>query len=387
MVVVSVVNKMLNDLEKREQAERRSVNYVPSKNSNTNNRIIVFLVGVVLALACLLIWLNINKADDGNTNTAPLANADSSTSVNATQQATNQAVNSKSNTQSASTPEQQGSVRRDPVFVQQTTDKLAELARPKILTASQNASIIVEPSTDTVVQTVSSTESTSAEISTVQTTPSKAELKSQQAPSISSNTGALEVKTSNTSMSVEALEQQTKVALNEGNKNAAKDALSKLISIAPRNNNARKRLASLLFASGNHQQASSVLTEGIALNPDDSSMRMMQARLLFRNEQAPQALSLLQAHPAGLLLDDEYLSFRAALAEKQADYTQSKNDYQVLLQRQPNNARWWLGLAVSHDKQGQQKQANDAYQRVRSLNQLSDQVLAFVESRIAALGG
>jgi MSHA biogenesis protein MshN len=113
----------------------------------------------------------------------------------------------------------------------------------------------------------------------------------------------------------------------------------------------------------------------------------MQARLLFRENRNTQALTLLIEHPKNMIADDELLSFRAALAEKQEDYATSLQDYAVLLQRQPDNARWMLGLAISQDKQKMHAQAVVTYRKVKSSNQLSTQVVSFVDGRLAALVG
>jgi MSHA biogenesis protein MshN len=100
-----------------------------------------------------------------------------------------------------------------------------------------------------------------------------------------------------------------------------------------------------------------------------------------------QALSLLIEHPRNVIADNDLLSFRAALAEKQKDYLTSLQDYATLLQRQPTNARWMLGLAISQDKQKMHQKAIISYKRVKSSNQLSAQVVSFVDGRLAALVG
>jgi MSHA biogenesis protein MshN len=183
------------------------------------------------------------------------------------------------------------------------------------------------------------------------------------------------------------LEQRIQLSLKNGDTATAIKDLNSLIALEPRNASARKRLASLEFAQGNPTRAAFLLDQGIKLIPNDSSMRLMQARLLFRENRNTQALTLLIEHPKNMIADDELLSFRAALAEKQKDYATSLQDYAVLLQRQPDNARWMLGLAISQDKQKMHEQAVLTYKKVKSSNQLSAQVVSFVDGRLAALVG
>ena len=183
------------------------------------------------------------------------------------------------------------------------------------------------------------------------------------------------------------LEQRIQLSLKNGDTAAALKDLNSLLALEPRNTSARKRLASLEFAQGNPKRAAFLLDQGIKLAPSDSSIRLMQARLLFRENRNEQALALLNEHPINVIADNDLLSFRAALAEKQKQYARSLEDYAVLLKRQPNNARWMLGLAISQDKQKMHEQAVLTYREVKSSNQLSAQVVSFVDGRLAALAG
>jgi MSHA biogenesis protein MshN len=183
------------------------------------------------------------------------------------------------------------------------------------------------------------------------------------------------------------IEQRIQLSLKNGDTASALKDLNNLLALEPRNASARKRLSSLEFAQGNPKRAAFLLDQGIKLSPNDSSMRLMLARLLFRENRNAQALAILNDHPKSVIADNDLLSFRAALAEKQKDYATSLEDYAVLLQRQPGNARWMLGLAISQDKQKMIEQAVITYKKVKSSNQLSAQVVSFVDGRLAALVG
>jgi MSHA biogenesis protein MshN len=187
--------------------------------------------------------------------------------------------------------------------------------------------------------------------------------------------------------SVSGIQQEVNRQLQSGDKAGAIKNLTRVLAIEPRNLSARKKLASLHFGLGNTAIASELLQQGIALAPSDSAMRLMLARLLFRADNPDSALQLLKAHPRSVIADDELLSFRAALAEKQGDYGQAIEDYSQLIDRQQTNARWWLGLAVSQDKQSLRQEAITSYRRAQTLNQLSDQVSTFVQQRLSVLEG
>ncbi len=391
---MSVVNKMLKDLEQREGNRIYEADYVPIESNSAKSR--RFFVGgtlVVIATA-IAVWLLLPSQEKEATilAKAPLSNL-TILPPNATLDA--EKVEEKADTVNmldldANTV---ASLSNSPQVV--PTDASAEAVpttalasapvTPKVNQTAAVKPAKFSPTKDTEVEIVQ-TKTTQAAIiaeSTLESEPViRVAKETQQAEgvfSVSSNTKS----TSNNRM----LEQQIQLSLQNGDTPAAIKDLNELISLEPRNVSARKRLASLLFANGDPVRAAMLLHQGLQLNPEDSSMRLMQARLLFREKKNIQALALLKEHPRMVIADDELLSFRAALAEKQSDYETSHEDYLTLLQRQPNNARWILGLAISQDKQKMHKQAVSNYRKVKSSNQLSAQVLSFVDGRLAVLAG
>lgn len=161
--------------------------------------------------------------------------------------------------------------------------------------------------------------------------------------------------------------------------------LHEILSIAPQEMKIRKQLAALLFSKSQLSDAKNVLSIGIEQAPTDSSMRLMLSRIFYRLGELDQAFTVLAEHPYSSLANNELVSFRAALAEKTGNYGIAQEDYLLLVQRNPNNAKWWLGLGVSQDKQKLSEQAISSYQQAQSLNQLPQQVDTFVAQRIQLL--
>lgn len=391
---MSVVNKMLKDLEQREGNRIYEADYVPIESNSAKSR--RFFVGgtlVVIATA-IAVWLLLPSQEKEATilAKAPLSNL-TILPPNATLDA--EKVEEKSDTVNMQDLDANtvASLSNSPQV--EATDASAETVpksvsesapvTPKVIQTAAVKPAKVSPTKDTEVEIVQTKTAQAAIIaeSTPESEPViRVAKETQQAEgvfSVSSNTKS----TSNNRM----LEQQIQLSLQNGDTPAAIKDLNELISLEPRNVSARKRLASLLFANGDPVRAAMLLHQGLQLNPEDSSMRLMQARLLFREKKNIQALALLKEHPKMVIADDELLSFRAALAEKQSDYQTSHEDYSTLLQRQPNNARWILGLAISQDKQKMHEQAVSNYRKVKSSNQLSAQVLSFVDGRLAVLAG
>lgn len=161
--------------------------------------------------------------------------------------------------------------------------------------------------------------------------------------------------------------------------------LQEILVIAPQEIKTRKQLAALLFSKNQLNEAKVVLTQGVLLAPADSSLRLMLSRIFFRLGDLNQAFKILDEHPYGAIANDELVSFRAALAEKTGHYNLAQQDYLLLVRRHPNDAKWWLGLGVSLDKQKLSDEAINSYQQAQSLNQLSEKVDTFVAQRIQLL--
>jgi MSHA biogenesis protein MshN len=161
--------------------------------------------------------------------------------------------------------------------------------------------------------------------------------------------------------------------------------LKEILFIAPLETKTRKQLAALLFSTNKLSDAQQVLAQGIKQTPSDSSMRLMQSRIFFKLGDNSSAFTVLSEHPYSALANDELVSFRAALAEKIGQYGNAQKDYQILVQRNPKDAKWWLGLGVSQDKQKLNEQAVSSYQQAQSLNQLPLKVDLFLAERIELL--
>jgi MSHA biogenesis protein MshN len=392
---MSVVNKMLKDLELRDKKSVYEADYVPlGSKSNQPRKLFVGVVVLVLIVGAIT-WLLLKQSRVQNSE--PMQNMPSNLIILPT------------NELSADSPERLvGEIPQSP---QQKTgfSELAQATRNSADTAEDAkrvalATSVAQAKLAEVNRELAQQVQKIAQITTASEQSIQQQVKTQSVDVTSAvqpmvkglddlaqqpdEKPIFNVTSSNKSASTHKMfEQRIQLSLKNGDTAAAMQDLNSLIALEPTNASARKRLASLEFAQGNPKRAAFLLDQGIKFSPSDSSMRLMQARLLFREDRTAQALSLLIEHPKNVIADNELLSFRAALAEKEKDYATSLQDYAVLLKRQPGNARWMLGLAISQDKQKMHGEAVITYKKVKSLNQLSAQVVSFVDGRLAALAG
>ena len=403
---MSVVNKMLKDLERRHSKSVYEADYVPIEAQRARSRKFYVSALVLVIVTGAVTWLLLPKQSidaKGNSTVSARSNSmilPANVSPHVASDRLVQEIPDNSQRQIAPSEQDKAtlisleSAKRAAAAIAIAEAKLAEV-NPELEQQAQNAATkaaAIQQAEQQVALIAPTTQQSEQQVKVQITDTNTAEQGKFKASSevvkVAIEKPVFKVISSNKGSSTHRmLEQRIRLSLKNGDTATAIKDLNSLIALEPRNASARKRLASLEFAQGNPTRAAFLLDQGIKLSPNDSSMRLMQARLLFRENRNTQALTLLIDHPKNMIADDELLSFRAALAEKQKDYVTSLQDYAVLLQRQPNNARWMLGLAISQDKQKMYKEAVVTYKKVKSSNQLSAQVVSFVDGRLAALVG
>jgi MSHA biogenesis protein MshN len=397
---MSVVNKMLKDLELRDKKSIYEADYVPTGSQSSRPRKLFVGVVVLVIIVGAITWLLMSKQSRVQ-NSVPVANKPSNLiilptnelPVDSPEQLLGKIPQSPQQQIGFSQPEQATLNSADTVDTAKKVAVATAVAQAKLAEVNRE----LEQQVQKIAQIAAASHQSTMALSQQQLPTQSVDVTSAVQPRVkglddlaqqSDEKPIFNVASSNKSASTHQMfEQRIQLSLKNGDTAAAIQDLNSLIALEPINASARKRLASLEFAQGNPKRAAFLLDQGIKLSPSDSSMRLMQARLLFREDRNAQALLLLIDHPKSVIADNELLSFRASLAEKEKDYASSLQDYSVLLKRQPGNARWMLGLAISQDKQKMHGEALITYKKVKASNQLSTQVVSFVDGRLAALAG
>lgn len=183
------------------------------------------------------------------------------------------------------------------------------------------------------------------------------------------------------------LKQRIADSLNNGSFSLAQPLLDKLLDFEPNNIKVRKKLASLLFSQGNYAQSKQVLIQGIEIHPARNDLRLMLARLYIVQKESLKALNILVEFQPSADNKTEYLAYRASLAQQLMQTERAKSDYLTLTIIEPDNAQWWLGLAIIRDQLGEFNMALQAYNKANTLGQLDNSVNDFIQQRISVLAG
>lgn len=160
----------------------------------------------------------------------------------------------------------------------------------------------------------------------------------------------------------------------------------KALKLDPSLHEARKQLAALHYGQGELAQAAEVLSQGRLLYPQEYEFYLLLARIQHAMGDTDSALASLAQIPDRHVLARQKWLAQTDLAQKQGQFTLVEQAYRQLLQQEPQQAKWWMGLAYALDSQQQFAQASQAYRTALSYSGLSTQATAFIEQRLLQLG-
>lgn len=181
------------------------------------------------------------------------------------------------------------------------------------------------------------------------------------------------------------LVQKAKKAESVGNLNQAVSHWQQARQLEPRSSQAYLELSRLAQIQRNDAGAVQILEQANAAGIQDPKVSMALAALAVKQQDWVKALSYLEYEPDIFNYTDFY-ALKAAALQKTNQHAQSVQVFQQLARQQPEQARWWLGMALSYDAMQQNEQALLAYRQV-AVNGfgLSVASLDYVKKRIAAL--
>lgn len=178
--------------------------------------------------------------------------------------------------------------------------------------------------------------------------------------------------------------EKAQQAINSNDISKAESLYEEILLIKPEHIYARKKLAALWYGRKAYQPAINILQQGLSIQPNNAEYRLMQARIyveLGNKEEAYQVLAVLPNQA-----DTDYQAMLANTAQQLNKHPEAIAAFQYLVTNKPSNARWWLGLAISYDSQGQFTQASQAYQKALINSGLTTNTRNFAQQRIQALG-
>ena len=371
---MSVVNKMLQDLEAREnEASSISADYQPESRKKKSPLLFALLVVALMVAGAVYFYPLIQK--DKTPTAAPPQTLQVVEATAGIPAQSNQQVDES---ESVSAPEPETHVADTP----------KEIVTEEFSTVEPVSHEIAEVPVDTMFEAATQGPMTDEPAGTDEKQPEDViPANNLEAESSEQQQSVFSVSSSQPEKSKASLRELVQYALKNGEEQEAIGLLYRLLESQPENTGGRKKLAAMLFARGQLNEAEAVLNQGLQRQPDNLQMRLMLARLYFQRNDLQQALDTVTSDEVSAFLYPDYVSFRASLAEKLARYDIARQDYHALVESQPDEPRWWLGFAVSLERLNENMLALQAYEKTNTLGQLPDEVMQFVNQRIRYLTG
>lgn len=175
-------------------------------------------------------------------------------------------------------------------------------------------------------------------------------------------------------------------AQNEGQLAQAQEYFSEAIRLDPSLHQARQHLAALYYGQGRLGDADDTLAQGRVLYPEHVDYALLQARVYEASGAIDKALAVLTTIPDEHELAVQKWTMQSHLAQQVQQFTLAEQSYRQLARVEPNQAKWWMGLAYALDSQQEFLLAKQAYRQALALNGLSASAIAFIDQRLAQLG-
>jgi MSHA biogenesis protein MshN len=171
----------------------------------------------------------------------------------------------------------------------------------------------------------------------------------------------------------------------QGNPAEAERQLKTLLASDPKQVKARELLVSIQLDSGRWVEAQDTLEQGVAQVPAYLAFRFQLARLYLEHGADDQALTLLEGARREGRTDPELYAFLAALYQRAGRHADAVKNYQDALAMQPVEGKWWLGLGISLEATKNVPAARDAYHRALESGRLTANLSRYAEERLRAL--
>ncbi len=180
--------------------------------------------------------------------------------------------------------------------------------------------------------------------------------------------------------------KQAQEALKNGERSRAGSLLEQVIALAPDHIDARSELAAYWYGRGRVDDALAVIEQGLAKQPQQPRWLLLYARLLFNLGAYAELHDALQTLPLNASEANELVQLRASAANELARYEQAANDYAWLAERSRNGA-WWLAAAVAWEDSRAPAQARVAYRKALEHDGLNQEGRNYAQQRLQAIGG
>ncbi|GAB2999761.1 tetratricopeptide repeat protein [Psychrosphaera aestuarii] len=178
---------------------------------------------------------------------------------------------------------------------------------------------------------------------------------------------------------------KAKESYDRGYVTEAIEQLTRILSISDSNVEARNLLAAAWYGRGEGNKAISIINDGLQRYPLIEEWRVTAAKIFFKDNNAAGAFSYLDVNLESA--SKEFYTLKGNLARELKYFAKAEAAYAQLTKLEPFVGNWWLGLAIAQDSLGKASDAISSYKKVLDVGGVSSQSMSFSQNRIDVLQG
>ena len=177
--------------------------------------------------------------------------------------------------------------------------------------------------------------------------------------------------------------QQVQQLLASNNIREAITQLHLFIADFPESLQARETLVALLIKENDPHRANNVLMVGMNKNPNHAPFIKLKVRILAGQGRVDAAIKLLQSSVSLFTTEDtEYFALLAVLYQEQGQFIKAAKIYNQLTKIEPQKTIWWVGLGMALENAGKKNAAKEAYQRAYNSSETTPDLVAFLAGKV-----
>lgn len=172
--------------------------------------------------------------------------------------------------------------------------------------------------------------------------------------------------------------------LNHGRVSEAEEQLIAALRVEPRHIAARQAYISLLLGQRRISSARRLLQEALAIDPAQATFALALARIHASERDYAAALADLD-RAASVGQDADFQAFRGAMLQRLGRHDEAIEAYQNAARVGTPPATAWIGFAISLEAVGRRSEAAQAYRRALTVGPIAAEAREYAESRARAL--
>lgn len=176
--------------------------------------------------------------------------------------------------------------------------------------------------------------------------------------------------------------RQAQTLLRDGHPEQAEPVLKRILQTQPANVAARNAMLGILLPARRNAEAGEVLKDGLAQRPVEIGWAINLARIHAMGNDYVAAWEVLERSLPHAEANAEFRAFCGTVLQRLNRNGESIAHYQAALKLNPREPRWWVGLGIALESTAKPAEAREAYLHAQNLGGLSAELAGFVAQKL-----